>query len=117
MMENKTTYVLSVLVILMAGWMIFSPKPDDGSARIDELENINATLELQKDSLKEVAHELRVQKQLYLDSAESMDARLVDSENMRKRLIVGYEKILSDIGDMSATEHSSFYSGRYSDND
>jgi hypothetical protein len=117
MMVINYKYAFGIAVTLFIGWITFAPTPDNNKDRINELKDLAIKLEVEKDSLKVIAAELRVEKQLYLDSAQSMTAKFAEADDMKKRLIIGYEKILSDISDMSATEHDSFYSGRYPDND
>lgn len=116
-MNNKVTYLFGIIIIGLILWIVFNPLSEENDNRLFQLETLNESLTIQKDSLKELAISLRAEKQLYLDSAKSMDIRLAESEHMKKRLIIGYEEILKNIADMPATEHASFYSSRYSDND
>ena len=110
-------YAFAITLTILIGWVSFTPWSEEDRARIDELEDQLTKVQSEKDSIISVVGDLRVEKALYLDSAQTMTTRFAESEGMKKRLIIGYEKILSDISAMPAVEHQSFYAGRYADND
>jgi hypothetical protein len=116
-MSINYKYLFVITTAALIWWIYFTPFSEENTGRVKELEEINALLIQQKDSLEDVAISLKAEKDLYLDSARFMTIKFEEAESMKKRLIIGYEKILSNISDMSAVEHTSFYEARYTDND
>lgn len=110
-------YAFVIVSTLFVGWITVTPLSIEDKSRVKKLHEAFGKLTAEKDSLKKVTVSLAAEKELYLDSAKALNKRLAYADEIKEDLIDEYEKMLSDIDNMSADDHTSFYESRYADHD